>query len=181
MANRVQKKKYRATGISLSDTKPKIVVVFAPDAVAKFNWLNPTIFYPILLLLSLYSVCVLLLLSLCFWNNMTIFPYEKLLLHLRVASLIGNYGHKHGTHKSKSLHWQWGNPVVKILTLKHTNHMVLWFGPEERWLLVKKKATINFFQEKVCCQQSLIFFEVTEVACSARAAKFDGSKRKGGL
>ena len=33
---------------------------------------------------------------------MTTFPYEKLLLHLRVASLIGNYGQKHGTHKRKS-------------------------------------------------------------------------------
>lgn len=166
MANIVEKKKDPATGTGLSSTKPKIAVVFTPDAVAKFNWLNPTnFFYPILLVLSLYSVCVLLILSFCFWNNVTIFPYEKLLLHLRVASLTGNYGHKHGTDKSKSLHWQWGNPVIKILTLKHTNHMVLWFGPEERWILAKKKAIINFFQERLLCQQSLIFFEVTEVAC----------------
>ena len=166
MANIVEKKKDPATGTGLSSTKPKIAVVFTPDAVAKFNWLNPTnFFYPILLVLSLYSVCVLLILSFCFWNNVTIFPYEKLLLHLRVASLTGNYGHKHGTDKSKSLHWQWGNPVIKILTLKHTNHMVLWFGPEERSILAKKKAIINFFQERLLCQQSLIFFEVTEVAC----------------
>ena len=45
MANRVEKKKNPATGTGLSGTKPKIAVVFTPDVVAKFNWLNPTIFF----------------------------------------------------------------------------------------------------------------------------------------
>ena len=56
--------------------------------------------------------------------------------------------------------------------------MVLWFGLEERWILVKKKAIINFFQEKVHCQQSLIFLQDTGVAC---AANLDGPEKKGGL
>jgi len=37
MANRVEKKKHPATGTGLSNTKPKIAVVFTPDVVAKFN------------------------------------------------------------------------------------------------------------------------------------------------
>ena len=40
MVSRVEKKKDPATGNGLSNRKPKIALIFAPGAVAKFSWLN---------------------------------------------------------------------------------------------------------------------------------------------
>ena len=90
MANRVEKKKDPATGTGLSGTKPKIAVVSTPDAVAKFNWLNPTNFFlsiSISFIIIYYIQCVCcLFLVFAFGINDHIFLWKIVIASARGVS-----------------------------------------------------------------------------------------------